>query len=177
MFGSGRDLRNGNSVDRTCFAVGQAIKVDTENGALIDYTCTQKDVVNQQNKKFAVAKKRLEWALQRWSSMLAVKRTLDPITVDSGIAQKYGLKDAVVTDADLVIIMTMWPSGRPVAGYAGIVQSDQYHRPTVGAFNWVPESIYEAEEFNVRNPSRDYLLKLSTICCCCSQRLLRQSEK
>lgn len=80
-------------------------------------------------------------ARQFWQHALKVRPVKDAyISIDSAVVDAFNITTSQVPNVDLVIIMTARPSpNRPVAGYAGCRQRDQYNRCTVGAFNWVPE--------------------------------------
>ncbi len=150
---NGQEQVGGSFVNRTCLFNGQTIQVDkAAGGGLEPYVCQEADVVHPTSKKFEVMKKRTEWAVQYWSSALAVKRTRNPIVIQTGSTSRFGIptSEAAHADVDLVVIMTAWPSpNKPIVGYASGIQSDQYSRSTVGHFNWIPSAIAEYREFDV----------------------------
>lgn len=141
----------GGRLDRTCLTLGQSIQVDAASGSQKEtYVCKELDVVHPSSRKFTVMKRRTEWAVQKWAEMLSVKRTHDPIVIQSNLVNRFGLSSSLHSDVDLVVIMTAWPSpNKPIAGYASGIQSDQYFRSTVGHFNWIPAVISEFTDTEV----------------------------
>ena len=88
-------------------------------------------------------KKRTADAIAFWASALKVTPVEDAITVNQNACLVPGdAVGTVVPSTDLVMVMTARPSPfSAVMGYAQCVQWDQWHRCTVGLFNWVPEYI------------------------------------
>lgn len=107
------------------------------------HTCVEEDVVTPE--KRAVIDTRSDFAAGFFGEALKVRPVQDDITIYSSLADEFNLEaeSRVVTDADLVIIMTARP-GPGLNGYALCRQLDQHGRCTVGQFNWVPD-VLDAE--------------------------------
>eukprot|EP01138_Halocafeteria_seosinensis_P015490 gb/GECG01015808.1/.p1 GENE.gb/GECG01015808.1/~~gb/GECG01015808.1/.p1 ORF type:complete len:1184 (+),score=129.88 gb/GECG01015808.1/:1-3552(+) len=104
--------------------------------------------------RFALMKRRTEWAASYWENTLRVKPVDNEIVIDSNALVRNHVElpeeQKVHNNTDLVVIMTARPVPfKSVAGYANCMQRDQYGRCTVGRFNWVPDL------FEVTNPNAD----------------------
>ncbi len=139
----------GQPEQRGCMAVGDVIKVTPATdftaasgpAGMEDYTCSAADVVAAGSESLAVLQAFAEWGAQYFANLLRVKRSPIPITIDPPLVDQYGIapENRVVSDADLVVIMTAWPEPNlPLGGYASPLQTDEYNRVTVGQVNFVP---------------------------------------
>ena len=133
--------RPNGGLQRACRYVGDIVTVSSASGGNSLYNCTAANVGTANTTRYAQMRSRTQAAAAYWARALSVRPVLNAaITIAPSIVSQFGLSTGLVPAADVVLIMTDEPSPfTPIAGFAECLQVDQYHRCTVGWFNWVPE--------------------------------------
>jgi hypothetical protein len=127
-----------------CTALNATIQVRAASGGYTAFAgCTANDIVTGAGgaARLSVLQARTEAAIAYWQAAVRLQPVRDGITIDPSIVTSYNVppSSANVPNADVVLIMTARPSPfSAIAGYALCLQYDQFHRCTVGQFNWVP---------------------------------------
>eukprot|EP01138_Halocafeteria_seosinensis_P001181 gb/GECG01001208.1/.p1 GENE.gb/GECG01001208.1/~~gb/GECG01001208.1/.p1 ORF type:complete len:1178 (+),score=114.14 gb/GECG01001208.1/:1-3534(+) len=149
-------VKNSEPIARQCNFIGEEIELIFDGSEIwTEDPCPQTEfMVNAKDSetsaserkdasnRFAVMKRRTEWAADYWEKTLRVKPVEDEIVLSSNIMQSFDLAEEsqIQNDTDVVVIMTARPAPfSSVAGYASCLQRDQYQRCTVGQFNWIPD--------------------------------------
>lgn len=141
----------------TCYAVGQVV-----DPCYFDYgresyrcpvACTEDDIITPE--KLAFANERLDWAEEYLGQLFSTVDLFKPLEIESSTldGEMSNLEESSYPDYDIVIIVTMHPSGvgagiagyaLPLQHYAGTDQvDDPATRVVVAQFNWCPDQINE----------------------------------